>query len=454
MTQSIVVQVGQCGNQIGCRFWDLALREHTQLGDGTTSDTAVWNFFRMAQNAKEELRARAVMVDMEEGVINSILRTPFGNMLSNHQFITDVSGSGNNWAVGFHEYGPKYRDKIAEHVRMEAELCDCLQNFFLLHSLGGGTGSGLGTAVLEMLSEEFPKVFRFSMPVFPSSMDDVVTSPYNTVFALSKISEFADFSCPIENEALIGICDRIGKAEANTKQSIASSKGCVLGQKARPFDQMNNIVANLLLNLTSSVRFSGELNVDLNDICTNLVPHPKLHFLVSSITPLYSLLDVSLPPRNLDQMFTDAFSPHHQLVECDVRGGTMLACGLLARGKVTMSDLRRNLDRIRGSLKFVHWNQEGWKTGLCSVAPVQHPYSLLTLSNTSSFHRVLCRLRADFLKLYNRKAHVHHFLQVAPVEDSHFQEALGSLANLCAEYRSMEVTDFSKLTLPRLKVLL
>lgn len=199
MTQSIVLQVGQCGNQVGCRFWDLVLREHMLLEDASATDNAVWNFFRMAENGKE-FRARAVMVDMEEGVINSILRTPLGRMLSNHQFVTDVSGSGNNWAVGFHEYGRKYRDKIAERIRKEAEHCSCLQTFFLLHSLGGGTGSGLGTAVLEMLNEEFPKVFRFDMPVFPSAMDDVVTSPYNTVFALEKITKFADFACPVENK--------------------------------------------------------------------------------------------------------------------------------------------------------------------------------------------------------------------------------------------------------------
>lgn len=24
----VTIQVGQCGNQIGCRFWELALREH------------------------------------------------------------------------------------------------------------------------------------------------------------------------------------------------------------------------------------------------------------------------------------------------------------------------------------------------------------------------------------------------------------------------------------------
>lgn len=452
MTQSIVLQVGQCGNQVGCRFWDLVLREHMLLEDASATDNAVWNFFRMAENGKE-FRARAVMVDMEEGVINSILRTPLGRMLSNHQFVTDVSGSGNNWAVGFHEYGRKYRDKIAERIRKEAEHCSCLQTFFLLHSLGGGTGSGLGTAVLEMLNEEFPKVFRFDMPVFPSAMDDVVTSPYNTVFALEKITKFADFACPVENKALIDICNRIIKVKASTKQSITSSTGSVLGQKARPFDQMNNIVANLLLHLTSSARFSGMLNMDMNEICTNLVPHPKLHYLVSSITPLYSLLDVSLPPRRLDQMFTDAFSPHHQLVNCDVKGGTMVSCALLARGKVCMADMRRNLDRVQEGLKFVYWNQSGWKTGLCSMPPVQHPYALLTLSNTSSFHHVLSRLRLDFLKLYNRKAHMHHFVQVPHMEESHFQEALASLTNLSADYRLIEVTDFSKLALSRIKIL-
>src|SRR5690349_15091441 len=39
--------------------------------------------------------------------------------------------------------------------------------------------------------------------------------------------------------------------------------------------------------------------------------------------------------------------------------------------------------RLQPSLRFIHWNKEGWKTGLCSVPPVGHPYSLLTLSNNS-----------------------------------------------------------------------
>ena len=41
----VTVQVGQCGNQIGGRFWDLALREHAARGGasptGSASDSPV-----------------------------------------------------------------------------------------------------------------------------------------------------------------------------------------------------------------------------------------------------------------------------------------------------------------------------------------------------------------------------------------------------------------------------
>ena len=48
---------------------------------------------------------------------------------------------------------------------------------------------------------------------------------------------------------------------------------------------------------SSASRFEGDLNVDLNEITMNLVPYPRLHYLVSAISPLYTLKDVSLPPR-------------------------------------------------------------------------------------------------------------------------------------------------------------
>lgn len=75
--------------------------------------------------------------------------------------------------------------------------------------------------------------------------------------------------------------------------------------KGKAFDGMNSIAANMLLNLTSSMRFEGPLNVDLNDITMNLVPFPRLHFLLASMSPLAAPKDVAKlagAPRAVDQV--------------------------------------------------------------------------------------------------------------------------------------------------------
>ncbi len=44
-------------------------------------------------------------------------------------------------------------------------------------------------------------------------------------------------------------------------------------------------------------------------------------------------------------MFTDAFSKDHQLIKADPRSNRYLACALMVRGDVEMSDIRRNIER-------------------------------------------------------------------------------------------------------------
>jgi tubulin gamma len=42
-------------------------------------------------------------------------------------------------------------------IDREAEGSDSLEGFMLTHSIAGGTGSGLGSFVLEKVSDRFPK---------------------------------------------------------------------------------------------------------------------------------------------------------------------------------------------------------------------------------------------------------------------------------------------------------
>ncbi|MEE6476065.1 hypothetical protein FKM82_010956 [Ascaphus truei] len=290
---------------------------------------------------------------MEEGVVNEILKGPLRDLFDNKQLITDVSGSGNNWAVGHKLYGSQYREQIVENLRRTAEHCDCLQCFFVIHSMGGGTGSGLGTFVLNVLEDEFPEVYRIVASVYPSAEDDVIISPYNSVLAMRELTEHADCVLPIENQSLVDIVNKIdqmaysGKLGSVKRNSLVTSNKGGVKESEKPFDAMNNIVANLLLNLTSSSRFEGSLNMDLSEISMNLVPFPHLHYLTSSLTPLYTLADVNVPTRRLDQMFSDAFSKDHQLIRADPKHSLYLACALMVRGNVQMSDLRRNIERFQ-----------------------------------------------------------------------------------------------------------
>ena len=66
------------------------------------------------------------------------------------------SGAGNSFAKGHYTEGAELVDSVLDVVRKEAEGCDALQGFDLVHSLGGGTGSGMGTLVMAKIREEYP----------------------------------------------------------------------------------------------------------------------------------------------------------------------------------------------------------------------------------------------------------------------------------------------------------
>ena len=76
-------------------------------------------------------------------------------------------------------------------IDREADGSDSLQAFTVCHSTAGGTGSGLGSYLLEHLGDRYPKKIVNTYSVFPSQESergsDVVVQPYNTILTL-KVS--------------------------------------------------------------------------------------------------------------------------------------------------------------------------------------------------------------------------------------------------------------------------
>ena len=80
--------------------------------------------------------------------------------------------------------GAELVDSVLDVVRKEAESCDCLQGFQLTHSLGGGTGSGMGTLLISKIREEYPDRIMNSYSVVPSPKVSSISILVSSVLTL------------------------------------------------------------------------------------------------------------------------------------------------------------------------------------------------------------------------------------------------------------------------------
>jgi tubulin beta len=140
--------------------------------------------------------------------MDSVRSGPYGRIFRPDNFVFGQSGAGNNWAKGHYTEGAELVDSVLDVVRKEAENCDCLQvchchstfltfqivdliflfffkqGFQLAHSLGGGTGSGMGTLLISKIREEYPDRIMNTFSVVPSPK---VIMPTNIMYPCFNI---------------------------------------------------------------------------------------------------------------------------------------------------------------------------------------------------------------------------------------------------------------------------
>ncbi|VAH65089.1 unnamed protein product [Triticum turgidum subsp. durum] len=172
MREILHIQGGQCGNQIGAKFWEVVCDEHGIDPTGRYTGTSDLQLERVNVYYNEascgRFVPRAVLMDLEPGTMDSVRTGPYGQIFRPDNFVFGQSGAGNNWAKGHYTEGAELIDSVLDVVRKEAENCDCLQGFQVCHSLGGGTGSGMGTLLISKIREEYPDRMMLTFSVFPS----------------------------------------------------------------------------------------------------------------------------------------------------------------------------------------------------------------------------------------------------------------------------------------------
>ena len=150
-------------------------------------------------------------------------------------------------------------------IDREAENSDSMEGFVMTHSVAGGTGSGLGSFLLEALNDRYQKKLIQTYSVFPDA-EDIVVAPYNVIPTMRRLTENADAVVVIDNKALNKVL-----TELYEKPSM---------------EQTNSVVSTIMSASTTTLRYPGYMNNDLMGLVASLIPTPRCHFLMTGYTPL------------------------------------------------------------------------------------------------------------------------------------------------------------------------
>ncbi|GER57024.1 tubulin beta chain [Striga asiatica] len=428
MREILHIQGGQCGNQIGSKFWEVICDEHGVDPTGKfkgdeSSDTQLERinvYFNEASGGRYV--PRAVLMDLEPGTMDSIRSGPYGQIFRPDNFVFGQSGAGNNWAKGHYTEGAELIDAVLDVVRKEAENCDCLQGFQVCHSLGGGTGSGMGTLLISKIREEYPDRMMLTFSVFPSpKVSDTVVEPYNATLSVHQLVENADECMVLDNEALYDICFR------TLKLSTPS------------FGDLNHLISATMSGVTCCLRFPGQLNSDLRKLAVNLIPFPRLHFFMVGFAPLTSRGSqhyISLTVPELTQQMWDA---KNMMCAADPRHGRYLTASAMFRGKMSTKEVDEQMLNVqnKNSSYFVEWIPNNVKSSVCDVAPTGLRMASTFVGNSTSIQEMFRRVSEQFTAMFRRKAFLHWYTGEG-MDEMEFTEAESNMNDLVAEYQQYQ----------------
>merc|ERR1739848_403959 len=417
MREIVHLQAGQCGNQIGAKFWEIISDEHGIDPTGAYTGTSelqmerIEVYYNEAQGLSPKAKARgeklvsggkfvprAILVDLEPGTMDSVRSRPYGGIFRPDNFVFGQTGAGNNWDKGHYTEGAELIDSVLDVVRKESESCDCLQGFRVCHSIGGGTGAGMGTLLISKIREEYPDRIMCTFSVVPSPrVSETVVEPYNATLSVHQLVENADEVFCIDNEALYDICFRTLKLTTPT------------------YGDLNHLVSAVMSGVTCCLRFPGQLNSDLRKLAVNLIPFPRLHFFLVGFSPLTSRGSQQYRALTVPELTQQMFDAKNMMCAADPRHGRYLTAACMFRGRMSTKEVDEQMINVqnKNSSYFVEWIPNNIKSSVCDIPPKG-----LKMSSTFwQLHRhpgdVQARFRAvhryvpsqGFLALVHRRGH-------------------------------------------------
>jgi len=258
--------------------------------------------------------------------------------------------------------------------------------------------------------------------ILPSpKVSETVVEPYNALLSIHQLVENSDLTMCIDNEALYDITVRTLKVQQPD------------------FTSLNALVAQVMCGISTSLRFPGQLNGDLRKLALNLIPFPRLHFLMPSYAPFYDPNARAFIRLKTADLTSALFDRKNLLVACDPRYGRYLTAATIFRGKISSREAEYSVRELqqKNSSQFVEWIPDNVSVGLCSVPPVGQVQSATCLANSTAIQELFKRTQTQFAAMYKRRAFLHWYTGEG-MDEMEFSEAESNAQDLISEYQQYQ----------------
>merc|ERR1711988_1070585 len=294
--------------------------------------------------------------------------------------------------------------------------------FQMCHSLGGGTGAGMGTLLITKIREEYPDRIMETFSIFPSpKVSDTVVEPYNATLSVHQLVENADEVQVIDNEALYDICFRTLKLTTPT------------------YGDLNHLVSVAMSGVTCSIRFPGQLNSDLRKLAVNLIPFPRLHFFMIGFAPLTPRGSQVYRALTVPELTQQMFDAKNMICAADPRHGRYLTALGMFRGRMSTKEVDEQMLNVqnKNSSCFVEWIPNNIKSAVCDIPPKGLKMSVAFIGNSTAIQEMFKRVAEQFTSMFRRKAFLHWYTGEG-MDEMEFTEAESNMNDLVTEYQNYQ----------------
>jgi tubulin gamma len=440
--------VGQCGNQIGSEFWRQLCAEHGITHEGQLTEAAASMPQSMLADRKDvffyqaddqHYVPRAVLLDLEPRVVDNIRRGSMRRLFNPENIFvhSEGGGAGNIWSHGY-ELAEAVDEEVFEIINREAENSDSLEGFMLTHSIAGGTGSGMGSYLLERISDHFPRKLIQTYSVFPhqtkTAESDVVVQPYNSLLTMKRLIRHADCTVVLDNTAL----NRI------VTDTLQISQPTV--------EQMNSLVSTVMAASTATLRFPGYMNNDMMGLLASLIPTPRCHFISTGYTPLTlnaGNISSNVQMTSVHDVMRRLLNPQNIMVSSNFKRGCYISVLNIIQGDADPGQVHRSLERLRESPPtFIPWCPASIQVVLSRKSPyveTRHRVSGLCLANHTSIASLFHNTLKQYDTIFTRGAFIENFKKYGPFKEgdlSEFHDSRDVVQSLVQEYKDCEQANY------------